>query len=109
VGFQAPLTFLNAYDFRRQLRQLIADVPDRPLLLVLEASGIIEIDFTAAEVVANLAKQLRGQGVTFAVARLEAVRAYADFERFGVTEAIGADHFFHSVAEAVATLAPAAK
>jgi MFS superfamily sulfate permease-like transporter len=106
VGFQAPLTFLNAYDFRRQLRQQIAGEWNAPALLVLEASGIIQIDFTAAEILKDLAALLREQGIKLAVARLEAVRAQTDFERFGVTQAIGADHFFLSVADAVTALGP---
>jgi MFS superfamily sulfate permease-like transporter len=107
VGFQAPLTFLNADDFRRQLRQWVADEADTPRLLVLEASGIIQIDFTAAEILKELAAELREQGVKLAVARLEAVRAQTDFERFGLTQALGATHFFRSVAEAVVALGPA--
>ncbi|MDR0780427.1 MAG: SulP family inorganic anion transporter [Pseudomonadales bacterium] len=111
VGFQAPLTFLNAEDFRRQLRQWItaewiAAELNAPRLLVLEASGIIEVDFTAAQILKALAGYLQSQGVTFAVARLEALRAQRDFERFGVSEAIGTAYFFRSVAEAVAALGP---
>jgi MFS superfamily sulfate permease-like transporter len=77
-------------------------------LLVLEASGIIELDFTAAEILKELAEHLRLQGVKFAVARLAAIRARADFDRFGVTLTIGQDHIFRSVAEAVSALASAA-
>lgn len=107
VGFQAPLTFLNAYDFRRQILQMAGGAQGGPQLMVLEASGIIELDFTAAEILNGLIGKLHAQGVDFALARLESVHARADFDRFGVTEAVGADHVFHSVAEAVATLAPA--
>jgi MFS superfamily sulfate permease-like transporter len=106
VGFQAPLTFLNVYDFRRQLRQLIAAQPSAPRLLVLEASGMIQIDFTAAELLKDMAARLRDQGTALAVARLEAVRAQTDFERFGVTRSIGDERFFRSVAEAVSALDP---
>ncbi|MCL2657181.1 MAG: SulP family inorganic anion transporter [Betaproteobacteria bacterium] len=106
VGFQAPLTFLNIYDFRRELLQLLADAPEKPRLLVLEAGGIIELDFTAAEILKDLAATLRAAGVDLAVARLEAIHARADFDRFEVTAAIGAERFFRSVAEAVAALEP---
>jgi sulfate permease, SulP family len=45
--------------------------------------------------------------VTFAVARLESVRAQAAFERFGLYEVLPRDHVFHSVDEAVRRLGPA--
>jgi hypothetical protein len=41
------------------------------------------------------------------VARLEAVRAERGFRRHGLIAAIGEDHIFHSVEEAVRALRPA--
>jgi hypothetical protein len=38
------------------------------------------------------------------MARLESSRAQDAFARFGITEALGRDHFFQSVYEAVETL-----
>jgi MFS superfamily sulfate permease-like transporter len=73
-------------------------------LFVLEASGIIEVDFTAAEILRELIAKLHGQGVQVAVARLSSVQARADLDRFGITEALGQDRIFLSVAEAVAAL-----
>jgi len=54
AGFQAPLTFLNAYHFRRDILAALKSSPQRPRLLVLEATGIVEIDFTAAQVCPTL-------------------------------------------------------
>jgi MFS superfamily sulfate permease-like transporter len=71
---------------------------------LLEASSIVEIDFTAAEILKAVIGQVRAAGLDFAVARLESVRAQAAFQRFGVTDLLGADHLFHSVAEAIAQL-----
>jgi MFS superfamily sulfate permease-like transporter len=106
MGFQAPLSFLNAYDFRRDVRAAIAATAGRARLFVLEASSIVEIDFTAAEILRDVIAKARAAGVDFAVARLESVRAQAAFERYGVTGLLGADHIFRSVAEGVARLAP---
>jgi MFS superfamily sulfate permease-like transporter len=75
-------------------------------LFVLEASGIVEIDYTASNILSDVVDRARAAGVQFAVARLESVRAQQAFDRFGLTEKIGQDHIFHSVAEAVAALAP---
>jgi MFS superfamily sulfate permease-like transporter len=107
MGFQAPLSFLNAYEFRRGVIQAVKDDQGAAKLFVLEASGIVEIDFTAASVLAGVIGAARKAGLDFAVARLESVRAQQVFDRFGLTELLGANHIFHSVAEAVAALGPA--
>jgi hypothetical protein len=44
--------------------------------------------------------------VAFAVARLESVAAEDAFARLGLTDLIGADHIFPSVAEALSALKP---
>jgi len=107
VGFQAPLSFLNAATFRADLQDVLQ--AKAPRLLVLEAGGIPEIDFTAAEALGELIKVCRDRHVTFAVARLESLRAQAAFERFGLYDLLPRDHVFRSVDEAVRRLAPAAK
>ena len=50
AGFQAPLSFLNAYHFRRDMMALLQTSPKPARLIVLEATGIVEIDFTAAQI-----------------------------------------------------------
>jgi MFS superfamily sulfate permease-like transporter len=102
VGQQAPLSFLNAPGFRSDMMKVIND--ETPRLLVLEASGMVEIDFTAAQVLIDVFRAGRAQGVTIALARLESVRAQAAFERFHLYDALPRDHVFHSVDEAVRTL-----
>jgi MFS superfamily sulfate permease-like transporter len=104
VGFQAPLSFLNAYDFRRGLLEAIARGQGAAKLVVLEASSIVEIDFTASAILSDVIAAAREAGMDFAVARLESVRAQAAFDRFGITEQLGADHLFDSVEEAIRTL-----
>jgi MFS superfamily sulfate permease-like transporter len=109
VGFQAPLSFLNAYNFRRDVVAALDGAQDPLRLLVLEASGVAEMDFTAAGILGDAIAKSRRLGVDFAIARLESVRAQAALERFGVTEVLGADHVFRSVEEAIRALAkPAA-
>jgi MFS superfamily sulfate permease-like transporter len=101
LGFQAPLSFLNAANFRHDIEAAVRDAPDRTRLLVLEASGILEVDFTAAQVLREVVTICRDQDITFAVARLESLRAQDAFERFGIAGLVGRDHVFHSVDEAV--------
>jgi len=102
VGMQAPLSFLNAPDFRSEVAQLLKASSSK--LLVLEASGIVEIDFTAAQVLLEVFKACSEHGVTVAVARLESVRAQDAFERFELYRALPKDRVFHSVDEAVRAL-----
>jgi len=103
VGQQAPLSFLNAPTFRSEVMKIVND--HSPKLLVIEASGMVEIDFTAAQVLIELFRECREQGVTVALARLESVRAQDAFERFAIYDVLPRDHVFHSVDEAVRKLA----
>jgi MFS superfamily sulfate permease-like transporter len=105
AGLHAPLSFLNASSFRADVQHVL-QVEPAPRLLVLEASGMPEIDFTAAQDLRELFRECRTQGVTVAVARLESLRAQDAFERFGLFDVLPRDRVFHSVEEAVRALAP---
>ena len=104
AGFQAPLSFLNAYRFRRDVLDALQSRAQAARLLVLEATGIVEIDFTAAQILRELIRRCHADGVDFAVARLESVRAQAAMARFGINDLLGPDHSFRSVEEAIRAL-----
>ena len=70
IALQAPLSFLNAYNFRRAIERFASQSPP-PKLIVIEANALVEIDDTGATVLAELIGRLRGQGVDVAVARLD--------------------------------------
>jgi MFS superfamily sulfate permease-like transporter len=103
AGFQAPLSFLNAYHFRRDILNALQSSP-QARLIILEATGIVEIDFTAAQVLADLIRKCHADNVDFAIARLESIRAQVAMVRFGINELLGPDRQFQSVEEAVRTL-----
>jgi MFS superfamily sulfate permease-like transporter len=105
AGFQAPLSFLNAYDFRRGMLAALKSSPQKPKLVVLEATGIVEIDFTAAQVLAEVIRQCHEDGIDFAIARLESARAEQAIVRFGIDALLGPDHQFQSVEEAISSRA----
>lgn len=113
VGFQAPLSFLNADRFQRQLLG-IADAPDLRLI-VLEASSVNDIDYTAAKALAEAIQACHDRNVDFAIARLESRRARAALSGYGLFEALawpgvnGHERLFHSVDEATRKLAPKAQ
>jgi SulP family sulfate permease len=104
AGFQAPLSFLNAYDFRRDVVSALQSAPQKARLLVLEATGIVEIDFTAAQILRDLIRKCHADGVDFAIARLESIRAQEAMARLGINELLGPDRQFHSVEEAIKAL-----
>ena len=101
VAFQAPLSFLNAYGFKRGVLGLIEGRANSLELVVLEASSVVAMDFTASRILAEVIRQCQSSGVVFAVARLESVRAQESFQRAGLMDLLGEDHFFHSVDEAI--------
>ena len=101
AGFQAPLSFLNAYHFRRDVMALLQSSAQQPRLIVLEATGIVEIDFTAAQVLSDTINACRSLGVGFAIARLESARAQEAIEKFGIDALIETGRPFHSVEEAI--------
>ncbi len=103
VGLQAPLSFLNAPSFRTDVLNVLQG--SKPKLLVLEASGIVEIDFTAAQILLDVLRMCREEGVTVAIARLESIRAQQAFERFKIYDVLPRDRVFHSVHQAIGALA----
>jgi MFS superfamily sulfate permease-like transporter len=104
VALQAPLSFLNAYDFQNSIQVLLLAAADTRLL-VIESNAIVEIDYTGAKILSDVIKRLRAQGVDVAFARLESVRAQYSFEQLGLLALVGPDHVFRSVEEAVRAFA----
>ncbi|HEY1541448.1 MAG TPA: SulP family inorganic anion transporter [Xanthobacteraceae bacterium] len=105
AGLQAPLSFLNAYRFRADARALLQSAADKPRLFVLEATGIVEIDFTAAQVLIGFIRECHDDDVPFAIARLESGRAQEALTRFHVHDVLHPDRIFRSVEEAIRALA----
>jgi MFS superfamily sulfate permease-like transporter len=101
AGFQAPLSFLNADHFKRDIETLLASAQPPPRLVVLEATGIVEIDFTAAQALSDIIRKCHSEGIGFAIARLESSRAQDALVKFGVADLLGKDRLHRSVAEAI--------
>jgi SulP family sulfate permease len=103
VGFPAPLSFLNAYDFRSGFQDALRS-EQNVTLVVLEATGIVEIDFTAAQVLTGVIRKCHDDHIDFAIARLESARAERAMARFGIDQVLGQNRLFRSVEEAVQAL-----
>jgi MFS superfamily sulfate permease-like transporter len=106
LAFPAPLTFLDAAAFARDFLAQAQPGSSDVRLVIFEAAGVVMVDFTAARALERVIKACQAAGVTFAVARLESVAAQGAFARLGLTDLIGADHIFASVAEALDALKP---
>lgn len=102
AAFQAPLSFVNADRFKRGLCDLVDARSVK--LVVLEASSIVEIDYTAAQALVETIDYCRKAGAIFAIARMELLRAQAASARFGIVDLVGPQRIFHSVDDAVRTL-----
>ena len=83
VGLQAPLSFLNAQNFRADVLKLREDRDAKAATAgASKPAASLEIDFTAAQILLDLIRECREAGVTVAIARLESTRAREAFERF---------------------------
>ncbi|HTP75630.1 MAG TPA: SulP family inorganic anion transporter [Rhizomicrobium sp.] len=101
LAFQAPLSFLNANDFRREFLTQLERAAKPLTAVILEASNVIEIDFTGAEVLRHLVMTCGASGIPLYIARLESLRAQAALRRFGILQLLGENHSFLSVQDAV--------
>ena len=105
VLFATPLWYANAVHFRLQLEASLARALGSPRLVVLDALGMSDIDYTGARALGEVLDELDRDYISLAVARAgQHVRD--SLGRSGLLERIGQDHFFPSVGEAVTGLGP---
>jgi high affinity sulfate transporter 1 len=98
------LFFANAGYVKGRVREAIRAAPTETSWLVFDAEAVNHVDSTGIETLADLARDLRGEGVTLVVARLRS-RMRSDFEVAGAVAEIGREHFYTSVRLAVAAFA----
>jgi MFS superfamily sulfate permease-like transporter len=102
-GLAAPINFTNASYVCRRLVELVAARPSLDLV-VLEASGMIDIDYTGSRVLQQTVARLRDGGITVALARLLGERAQMQAVRTGLIAVLETEHVFRTVDDAVRTL-----
>jgi SulP family sulfate permease len=101
--FDAPLFFANAEVLRDDVADAIATAEPPARWVVVDMEAVSDVDSTAAEMLLELAADLRRQGVGLALARLKGpVAAY--LERAGVFDAIDRDRVYLEVDDAVVAL-----
>jgi SulP family sulfate permease len=107
VLFATPLWYANAVHFRAQVVTSLGRAVGTPRLMVLDALGMSDLDYTGSRALAEILDELDDDHITFAVARA-GQHAREGLRRSGLLARIGEDHLFPSVDEAVQALGSAA-
>jgi high affinity sulfate transporter 1 len=101
--FDAPLFFANAEVLRDDVAEAIATADPPARWVVVDMEAVSDVDSTAAEMLLELADDLRHQHMGLALARLKGpVAAY--LERAGLFDAIDHDRIYLEVDDAVLAL-----
>jgi SulP family sulfate permease len=96
--FAVGLFYANSSRLMAEALMLVA-TPQPPRWFVLMADAIDDLDYTAGTTLETLADELKRRRIVFAIAEPnEHVRA--ELDRFGITDRIGADHVYDSLADA---------
>jgi SulP family sulfate permease len=107
VLFAESLWYANATSFTKNLERALESHRQPTRALVLDVVGMHDVDFTGVRTLSEVLDELDHRHIAFAIARAgDTVRA--NLERGGLTERIGAEHFYASVDEAVTGIRPSA-
>lgn len=96
--FGVGLFYANATRLADHVLALV-DVAEPPRWFVLLADAMDDVDFTGGKTLLELAEQLADRNVVFCVAAAD--RVMPELERFGIIDAIGVEHVFRSVDDAI--------
>jgi MFS superfamily sulfate permease-like transporter len=105
VLFATPLWYANAVHFRASMDRALARAEGKTELLVLDALGMSDIDYTGSRALRKVLDQLDQDHIEVAVARA-GTHLRQGLARSGLLERIGTERFFPSVGEAVTALGP---
>lgn len=101
--FAADLFYANVERFADELRNLVV-APAVPVRwVVVDASAITDIDYSAAAAMRELLPDLTGLGVTLLLARVRP-ELEADLVRHGIVAALGRERIFPTLHEALAVV-----
>lgn len=98
-----PLFFADANRFRDALDELISSNQEPVRALVVDATAISQTDTDGADIVIQIAEDLRSRGISLAFAHVEPAILEL-WTRAGAIEAIGPDRIFETVRGAVRAL-----
>jgi MFS superfamily sulfate permease-like transporter len=93
--FGRDLFYANVAFFAEQARRLVHESPSPIRWLVIDATAITGLDFSAGQTLAELHQDLAKAGVVLALVAVPAGH-HANLERMGLVDLIGADRIFDS-------------
>ncbi len=100
LRIDGPLFFAAANPFLDGVRERIRAAEDRPAALVLDVEAVAITDTDGADALVQLRNALQADGIELFVARPEG-HVHDLWSRAGAVEAIGDDHVFDTIREAV--------
>ena len=103
VLFATPLWYANAIHFHDQLQIALTRASGAPRLVVLDAVGMSDLDYTGARSLRDALDELDRKHISFAIARA-GEHVHDGLTRSGLLQRIGEDRLFPSVNEAVTAL-----
>ena len=93
--FGRDLFYANAAFFGEQARRVLHESPSPVRWLVIDATAITGLDYSAAQAVADLHKDVAKAGATLAIITVHGKRA-VNLGRMGLVDLIGANRIFDS-------------
>lgn len=99
--FGSDLFYANENRFAEEARALVAAAPSPVRWLVVDASAITDLDYSAARSLRDLVEDLDGEGVSTAFGRVSP-DLRSDMERHGIVDALGEGRIFPSLHQAIA-------
>ena len=93
--FSVGLFYANAERFSEEILGLVSG-PQPPRWFVLDAVAIDDVDYTGGQTLSEIADQLAERKIVLAIAEASP-QLRVELDRFGVTERIGADHYYDGI------------
>ena len=93
--FGSGLFYANVPYFAEHARKLVHDSPSPVRWMVVDATAVTELDYSAARALVELKQDLAKMGVVLAMIVIQ-VRHYGQLERLGLIDVIGANRIFES-------------
>lgn len=98
--WDAPLFFANAEFFREHVLRAVSDAPTATRRIVVVAEPVTDVDITAADILAELDRELHQAGIELCFARMKGP-VKDRLKRYGLFTRIGMENFFPTIGQAV--------
>ncbi|CAM2174298.1 SulP family inorganic anion transporter [Paraburkholderia sacchari] len=103
--FGSDLFYANDHLFVDEVNRLIDGAPSPVHCLVIDASAITAIDYSAGRSVNELCESLRSRGIKVIFGRVNRYLR-ADMDRHGITPVVGTENIYTTLHEALAAVHP---